>query len=57
MKGEETTETVLAQLMRYIKRKKAERELQRLTDERRNSYEIRRYREKRHAALKGLGRA
>lgn len=40
-----------------MKARTAKRKLQRIVDEKRESYEVRRYREKREAALKGRARA
>lgn len=53
MKGEPTPIEYLRLLQRMVKRAKARRDLQRIVDTTRNSYECRRYREKRAAALKG----
>ena len=59
MKGDERAEDWLHGLLSAVKRhreyrkqRKAERDLQRIVDETRESYETRRYRERRSAALK-----
>lgn len=44
-------------MIRRFKIYLAHRRLQKLVERQRDSYEIRRYRERRAAALKGLGRA
>jgi hypothetical protein len=44
-------------MIRYLKIWLAHRRLQKLVERQRDSYECRRYRERRAAALKGLGRA
>jgi hypothetical protein len=44
-------------MIRYARQWLAVRRLNKLIAKQRNSYECRRYRERRYAALKGLGRA
>ena len=44
-------------MIRLLRQWAAQRRLQRIVEQTRNSYETRRYRERRAAALKGMGRA
>lgn len=56
MKGEPTPADWLTALYRALKQRRARKELQRITDERRDSFECQDYRKRRAAALKGLSR-
>lgn len=53
MKSEASASDWLGTLQRALKRRRAKRKLQRMVDERRQSFEVEDYRRRRAAALKG----